>query len=383
MRVAVLGGKLQGVEACYLARKAGWEIVLVDKNPAAPAALLGDEFHRFDLLDGARLRALLARVDFAVPALEDREVLDHIEKCARQAGVKVVYDRPAYSLSSSKLASDQLFANLGVPAPRPWPACRFPVTVKPSGASGSEGVQRLGSAAELEELRARLGSLDGWVVQEFLEGPSYSIEVIGCGGACRTFQVTELAMDEEYDCKRVLAPAQLDQPKEKEFADLAAALARELQLEGIMDVEVILHDGQLKVLEIDARLPSQTLTAVYQSTGINVLELLWRGCGPEEEQHFTYLPARGVVYEHIRVSPGRLEVCGEHIMADAGPLQLQTDFFGADEALTNYAPGRDAWVATLIVTGASRREAWQRRCAVIQRLMDEYGIDEYRDASPA
>jgi heterodisulfide reductase subunit A-like polyferredoxin len=37
MLVAVVGGNLQGVEATYLARKAGWEVILIDKNSNAPA----------------------------------------------------------------------------------------------------------------------------------------------------------------------------------------------------------------------------------------------------------------------------------------------------------------------------------------------------------
>lgn len=384
MRIAVLGGKLQGVEACYLAKKAGWTIALVDKNPAAPAVELCDDFYVFDLMDTEKLTHLLKSVELAVPALEDKVVLDHIYQCAQLAGVKVMYDQQAYLLSSSKLESDKLFAELGVPAPRPWPLCQFPVTVKPSGASGSEGVYQVNNRLELELLQQRLGSFDDWVVQEFLDGPSYSIEVVGCNGNYRTFQVTELAMDEEYDCKRVLAPAVLALDKVQEFADIAITIAKQLQLNGIMDVEVIYHDEQLKVLEIDARLPSQTLTAVYQSTGINVLELLWAGFAQTDDPKcFTITATQGVIYEHIKVTQDRIEVCGEHIMANAGCLHLYKDFFGADEAISNYDEAKQEWVATLIVTGQTRQEAWQRRCAVINTIMDKYSISECRDAAPA
>ena len=37
MRVTIVGGGLQGVELCWLARKAGWETLLVDERPAPPA----------------------------------------------------------------------------------------------------------------------------------------------------------------------------------------------------------------------------------------------------------------------------------------------------------------------------------------------------------
>ena len=41
-----------------------------------------------------------------------------------------------------------------------------------------------------------------------------------------------------------------------------------------MDLEVIEHNGIFKVLEIDARIPSQTPTAVLHSSGMNLLEEL-------------------------------------------------------------------------------------------------------------
>ena len=48
MLIAVIGGKLQGVEAVYLAQKAGWEILVIDKNPDAPATGLCDKFLKFE-----------------------------------------------------------------------------------------------------------------------------------------------------------------------------------------------------------------------------------------------------------------------------------------------------------------------------------------------
>ena len=69
-------------------------------------------------------------------------------------------------------------------------------------------------------------------------------------------------------------------------------------------------------------------------------------------------------------------------MAEAGPLHLETDFFGAQEALTNYAPERDGWVATLMVTGSDLPDAWNRRERVIKEIQDRCGLTGYCDASP-
>ena len=63
-------------------------------------------------------------------------------------------------------------------------------------------------------------------------------------------------MDEIYDCKRVIAPVTISDKMKSRFSELAIKLANILRLEGIMDVEVIEHEGELKVLEVDHKIPS-------------------------------------------------------------------------------------------------------------------------------
>jgi pyrrolysine biosynthesis protein PylC len=150
-----------------------------------------------------------------------------------------------------------------------------------------------------------------------------------------------------------------------------------------MDVEVILQQDSFKIMEIDARLPSQTPTAVYRSTGINMIE----GLGKVFIDDFKICQtaahaAAGTVYEHIRVSPDLLEVKGEHIMAGCGTLHLQQDFFGADEAITNFDSEKDRWVATLIVSGPDRWSAMAKRDRIIKEIAKRYSIKRVNDSTP-
>ncbi len=388
MRVAVIGGKLQGVETTYLAHKAGWEVILIDKNPDVPARGLCDFFRRYDVTQGKDFVGDLKEVELVVPALENREALACLQTIANHENLPLAYDSDAYAISCSKIESNKLFSGMNIARPLPWPAGHFPLVIKPSGSSGSEGVRRIDNVEDLQCFLNQPGSDDGWVIEEFLDGPSYSIEVIGHAGEYETFQVTDLEMDEHYDCKRVLAPTVLPSGKTREFEQTALAIARRLELKGIMDVEVILHNGTLKVLEIDARLPSQTPTVVYLSKGINMVERLGNVFGrnlKSSASHPMYSPCpeRGVVYEHLQVSSGILQVSGEHIMSSAGPLKLHHDFFGADEAISNYATDTQSWVATLIVTGGTRAEAWEKRCHVIDEIIKHHSIGSYTDPGPA
>jgi pyrrolysine biosynthesis protein PylC len=380
-KIAVVGGKLQGTEACYLAKKAGWHVILIDRNKDVPAQGLCDEFIYRDATEEA-VYPVLKQVDFILPAMENAEDLGVLSQNAEKLGIPFAFDNHAYQISSSKIKSNQIFLETGIPMPRLWPDCSLPLVVKPSDSSGSEGVFKVSTLADLNKLKEKPEILNQWVVQEFVEGPSYSIEVIGYRGEYQAYQATDLEMDEHYDCKRVLAPAPLSEDLTRAFNDIGIALARRIGIQGIMDVEVILHRGELKVLEIDARLPSQTPTVVFHSTGVNLVEVLGNSFIQGKLEPVEMKAERGAVYEHIQIKENSLKVCGEHIMGLAGPLCLIPDFFGADEAITNYRTGEKEWVATLINTGSTRQEAWEKRCRVIERIINQFGIKDYIDLLP-
>lgn len=371
MRVVVAGGKLQGIEAAYLARQAGWTVALVDRGASPPAKGLCDQFYRLDILgDSAKLAGALNGADLVVPAIEDAAVLTALEQAGRKAGVPVACDPAAYAVTSSKKRSDRLLAEMGVPAPRYWPRCEFPLVAKPSEGSGSRGIVKITNKEELALFFEQAGPVkDSYVIQEFLQGRSHSIEVVGRPGCYTPLRVTDLHFDHQYDCQRVLAPTELSPGQETHLGELAVKIAGMVSLKGVMDVEVIDDRGTLKVLEIDARLPSQTPTAVYHCTGVNMLPLLYalfakgRAVIPPESAS-----PKGVVYEHVRVTPGKVETLGERIISESRCLSRRRGFFGADEALTDYRPGSSSWVATLIITESDRAQAWEKRCRVIENI---------------
>jgi pyrrolysine biosynthesis protein PylC len=71
-------------------------------------------------------------------------------------------------------------------------------------------------------------------------------------------------------------------------------------------------------------------------------------------------------------------------MSGAEALHIVRDFFGADEAITNYAAGRDDWIATLIVTDKDMEAAWEKRDSVIADITKKYKLqpEAYRDSAP-
>ena len=371
MKIAIIGGRLQGTEAAYLAKKAGIKSLLIDKKENTLASGLSDETAIFDVRKKeSGLIEMLKTVDFILPCLENQEVHTALKEMAEEQGLNLAFDFPAYEISSSKLKSDRLMEESGVPVPLHYPRGKSPYIVKPSGESGSEGVRKLETEEDLRDFMEGTGATGEWVLQEFLEGPSYSIEVIGVPGNYRTYTITQIHMDPAYDCCRVTAPCPITEKQRIGFEEIGCRLAEMVQLHGIMDVEVIDDNGVFKVLEIDARIPSQTPTVVYHASGMNLLQEL---ADILTEKQFAS-PQRdwgkACSYEHYMVSNIGFLSGGEHIMCDAGPLKLIPGFFGADEALTDYSPEKDFWYGTFIHWADTEEELRDKRDRLIRRLED-------------
>ena len=384
MRVAVIGGKLQGIEATYLAQKAGWEVLLIDKRESPPARGLCDHFIRMDILTDETLSEVLGCVDLVIPALENEFIINRLHQSTAITKTPIAFDFSAYLLSASKTRSNQLFRQIGLWIPEPYPACGFPLLIKPDQASGSSGVKVIRNETQWQSEFPEGLIPDGVVVQKYLAGPSYSIEVIGIPGDYKALQVTDLHMDTIFDCKRVCAPTTLRTEKIHEFEAISIAIAERMKLKGLMDVEVILHNDRLYLLEIDARFPSQTPMAVFHSTGINMLKILAQ-CFLKKGTPISYKRTgqdRGTILEHIEIHRSSLCVTGERALSQAVDIQLIANFFGADEALTDYREGRDHWVATLICNGRDLTEAWERRNASVAAIQKHFHLNHYQDPLP-
>ena len=377
MKLLVVGGKLQGTEACYLAAEAGFETILVDRREAPPAAGLADRHVIADVTaDEGLTRALVHSCDAVLPACEDLTTLQWLAVHVPSWDVPLLFDLEAYRVTESKIASRRLFDDLRVPLPRPWPECGLPAVVKPDSASGSEGVSVAwdgpGVARAVEALR-EAGHEP--LVEEHVPGPSLSLEVLCWAGRAAPLQVTGLEFDERYDCKRVVAPVEeLGSGVLDSFAAISVRLAEGLGLRGLMDVEVMVAGDGPRVLEIDARLPSQTPTAVLKSSGLNLLAALVDTVREGRIPAVDRAAQTACVYQHVAARDGVLRVVGEHVMAAARPLTRVPGFFGVDEALTDYCPDATSWAATLITCDAAVDGARERTDEAVLAMAAHEGL---------
>jgi len=383
MRIAVVGGALQGMEAVYLAKKAGIETLVIDKRNNAPAFSMADEYAIIDpLVQESYAMKTFRNCDAVLPACENIELLYKLDDMLRYSRTPLLFDMDAYLISSSKSASNALMEKIGIPIPRKWQQCGYPVIVKPSSQSGSTGItiayNEKDVAAGVEKVMM-MG--DEPLIQEFVSGKSVSLEVIGSNdGAYHSFAVTEVMLSEDYDCKRVrCSPEILNKEKEAEFKRITERMAEVIDLRSLMDVEAIDTVNGLKVLEMDARIPSQTPAAVLAATGINLLEELitsyMGGAGKKARSGVSS-------YEHFVIRYGKMMTCGEKEFANVRGAELIRGLFGADEMITDYESGANVWRCTMINSAASDEELESKRAKCIASIMDECEIYEFTDASP-
>ena len=368
-KVAIVGGKLQGTEAVFLAKKAGYKSILIDKDHRTPASGLCDEMGIFDVRRKEKaLIDLLKKADFVLPALEAEGALTALVEISIEHGLKLAFDPRAYSITSSKLKSDAFMKEHGLPIPEYFPEWQGSYIIKPSGGSGSAGVIRAESPEEVRRFLQKTENPDAWVAQEYLEGRAYSIEIIGFPGMYRTYGITEIHVADDYDCKMVTTPWDISEALKTEFSDIAYTIGEAMGLRGIMDVEAIESNGRLKVLEIDARFPSQTPIVVFYSTGVNLLSelagIMLNGKHNEKSERIR----RYASIEHFLIDDSGVHSMGEGIMNDGGSLFLKENFFGADTAITDFDGKKLTWRGTFINTAGTEEEMALRRRKMLQAL---------------
>lgn len=385
MKVGVVGGALQGTEAVYLSRKAGIETVVVDRRKRAPALSLADEAVIIDIIkEPNRAARIFGDCDAVLPANENYETLVNLVKIFEKLEVPLMFDMKSYEISSSKIRSNEMMRKLNIPMPGDWPGCGFPVVVKPSGQSGSAGVTKAITQQQLEDSIERVRSMgDDCIVQEYVDGPNISIEVIGNGMEIVPLVITEIVLDDVYDCKMVRSPYNKLEPEiERMFIEASKKMATQLGLNGIMDVEAIVKDGIPKVLEIDARIPSQTPAAVLGSSGVNMMSMLTDVFVKGRLDRPSSIKKGGAFYEHIIVDGKTMRSCGEGVFSKVDRPNLISGLFGSDEMITDYQPGKKKWRATIINSDPDENAAWGKRLACLWEIMEQTGVTKYINPTP-
>jgi carbamoyl-phosphate synthase large subunit len=170
---------------------AGGRVVVTDVEPLSPAVHMADAAYRVPLsnapgyLERIQEVCWLERIGLVVPTIDDElPLFGDAVRTLEPLGVRVAVSPAETSrVCNDKFALCERLRSRGIPSARSWlpgnlpKELEFPVFVKPRHGRGS--VQAFGVQNQ-RELDFFLGYVKEPVVQEFLVGPEYTIDLL-CG----------------------------------------------------------------------------------------------------------------------------------------------------------------------------------------------------------
>lgn len=234
-------------------------VIVTDIDHLSPGVRTADRAYRVPMatapgyLEAIESICLGESVGLIVPTIDDELPLFGAARSRFQAqGTYVAAsDALAARICNDKYLTCQYLAAHAVPAAAAWvpetlPAdLSLPVFVKPRHGRGSVGAF---AAADARELAFFLGYVDQPVVQTYLEGPEFTIDVL-CG-----FDGTVLSVVPRE--RVVIRAGTTDRGRtsgDRALIELGARCARALRLVGAANVQCRVVDGRPVVFEVNPR----------------------------------------------------------------------------------------------------------------------------------
>lgn len=257
-------------------------------DPAADASCK-DEVDAFEIVGGQDFEGTMAvakkyQIDALVTAATDKPLV-------MMARVAKELNLPFYSVETAQWSTDKFqmkkrFELGGVPHAQGRLISKveeaeglvFPVIVKPRDNSGSRGVKLCRNKNELQiSINEALenSKLDTVLVEEFIEGPEYSIESLHHDGKSEIIQFTEKKTTEfPYNVELGhIQPANISEEKKQKIREIIVKIGKALNFENCPShTELKINDRGIFVIETSPRLGGDYITSTLTplSTGVNL-----------------------------------------------------------------------------------------------------------------
>ncbi len=272
------------------AKKMGLYTVGID--PAADA-VCRDAVDAFEVVGGQDFERTCAvvekyRIDAIVTAATDKPLV-------MMARIAEKYSFPFYSVETAQWSTDkfqmkQRFIEGGVPCAKgrlvksvdETNDMVFPVIVKPRDNSGSRGVKLCRSKEELKISMSEafeVSKLDTVLVEEYIEGPEYSIEGLHFDGKAEVIQFTEKKTTKfPYNVELGhIQPANLTEDQKNTICEILVNIGKALKFKNCPShTELKINERGIFVIETSPRLGGDYITSTLTplSTGVNLEDLL-------------------------------------------------------------------------------------------------------------
>ena len=292
LSIMILGAGPLQVPAIHEAAALGIRSVALDRNPQAAGLRLCDAPHVVNIMDSEAVTAIarVERIDGIMTLCTDAPV-------RTVAAVASVLGLPALSLSAAAKATDKRLMRSALSARRvPIPrfsvtqtldearlaadSFGYPLALKIGCSSGSRGVYRVDSQADLAArfVQAReFQPLVGLLLEEWMEGDEVSVEGACWGKEIHVVQVTDkLLFPGVFPVEAGHSqPSRLPEASVASIRATAEAGVHALELtDSAFHAELKMTRGGPKIVEIGARLGGDRIATHLTplSTGVNLLK---------------------------------------------------------------------------------------------------------------
>ena len=296
------------VHAAWALREAGRSPVVINNNPETVST-------DFDISDAlvfeppgadeveAAYRATNARG--VMLAFGGQTAINLAGELSRRGVPIVGSDRRSLDMAENREQFDAALARLGVARPlgkaaRSFREARaiarelgFPVLVRPSFVLGGRAMEIVDNEAQLAAYAESAPPIlpdAPLLVDKYLRGLELEVDAVFDGDDILIpgiFEHVERAGVHSGDSISVYPVQTIDAAMEQRISDVTLAVARELGIRGLINIQFVVHEGALYIIEANPR-ASRTVPIIQKATGINMVAAAIRIALGEKLQDMEY-----------------------------------------------------------------------------------------------
>lgn len=291
-RLFIVGASILQLPAIKRAKELGYYVGVADYDPSAVGIPFADKYYNVSTIDEEGI--CQAATDFGADGImtlaTDMPMRSVAYTCERLGLVGISYDTAIKA--TDKGAMIRAFKEAGVD--HPWyyvvsspmdvmdiiPQVTYPCIAKPTDNSGSRGVTLAHTPEELitaVAYSAENGRGGNVIIEEYMEGPEVSVEIIAHHGVPSVLQITDKMTTGAPHFVEIghTQPSRLSEEVQQRIRDLACRAVTAVGItDGPAHVEMIVTKEGPKMVELGARMGGGCITThlVPLSTGIDMIK---------------------------------------------------------------------------------------------------------------
>lgn len=268
-KIFVIGGGEPQVPIIENAKKMGFETHVFDWDQDAPGKDMADHFYCISTRDKNKILQIAIRIkpdgiitnsEIAIPA--SNYIANELNLIGNS--------NYSAEVSTDKYKMRKILLNNDLPCPKfllvgpeehfnnNFDDLNFPLIVKPVDRSASRGVSKVKNVEELNKAikeAVDISFTNKAIVEEFIPGKEYSIEMISQDGEHHFLNTTEKILSNIFVEKIHFQPAMIDKELEKQIIKIIKKSLDVLQVKfGASHSEIKINNDEITIIEIGARM---------------------------------------------------------------------------------------------------------------------------------